>query len=320
LVDAPDLIVEKSRRPICAVPEMTYGSKPTDGGNLILTASERDELLFSEPLAERYIRPYVGSEELINGNGRYCLWLKEADPQLLRKMPTVMVRIEAVRQMRLASTDQNTRNWAMVPSEFQTDRQPTNDYLAVPETSSERRNYLPIAYLSADIIASNSMYTISDAGIYDFGLLCSTMHMAWLRTLCGRLKNDYRYSASLVYNNFPWPDCRSGALAAKGVSDNRDEGVAPTSRVQSAAQAVLDARAVHTNASLADLYDPLTMPANLLKAHQQLDKAVDAAYNYKGANTDAARVAFLFERYQAITSLLPVVLKPIVLKPKKLKK
>jgi hypothetical protein len=151
------------------------------------------------------------------------------------------------------------------------------------------------------------------------------MHNAWMRAVCGRMKSDYSYSASIVYNNFPWPDCRSGALAAKNAGDNRDEGVAPTSRVQSAAQAVLDARAVHTNASLADLYDPLTMPANLLKAHQQLDKAVDAAYNYKGANTDAARVAFLFERYQAITSLLPVVLKPIVLKPivlkpKKLKK
>ena len=141
------------------------------------------------------------------------------------------------------------------------------------------------------------------------------MHMSWMRTLCGRLKSDYTYSASLVYNNFPWPDCRSGALAAKTADVNHNENIAPANRIEQAAQAVLDARAVHTNASLADLYDPLTMSANLLKAHQQLDKAVDAAYNYKGANTDAARVAFLFERYQAITSLLPVVLKP-----KKLKK
>ncbi len=146
------------------------------------------------------------------------------------------------------------------------------------------------------------------------------MHMSWMRTLCGRLKSDYTYSASLVYNNFPWPDCRSGALAAKTADVNHNENIAPANRIEQAAQAVLDARAVHTNASLADLYDPLTMSANLLKAHQQLDKAVDAAYNYKGANTDAARVAFLFECYQAITSLLPVVLKPIVLKPKKLKK
>ena len=141
------------------------------------------------------------------------------------------------------------------------------------------------------------------------------MHMSWMRTLCGRLKSDYTYSASLVYNNFPWPDCRSGAFAAKTADVNHNENIAPANRIEQAAQAVLDARAVHTNASLVDLYYPLTMPANLLKAHQQLDKAVDAAYNYKGANTDTARVAFLFERYQAITSLLPVVLKP-----KKLKK
>ncbi|MEY3884699.1 MAG: hypothetical protein RIS87_474, partial [Pseudomonadota bacterium] len=168
-------------------------------------------------------------------------------------------------------------------------------------------------------VPSNKIQVVHNATIYHFGILCSSMHNAWMRTVAGRLKSDYSYSPA-VYNNFPWPDCRSGALAAKNAGDNRDQGVAPTNRVDSAAQAVLDARAVHTNASLADLYDPLTMPANLLKAHQQLDKAVDAAYNYKGANTDAARVAFLFERYQAITSLLPVVLKPIVLKPKKLKK
>jgi len=170
------------------------------------------------------------------------------------------------------------------------------------------------------VIAGDKVYTVENGTNFHFGILISTMHMAWMRTTAGRMKSDYSYTNQITYNNFPWPDCRSGALAAKNAGDNRDEGVAPTNRVELAAQAVLDARAVHTNASLADLYDPLTMPANLLKAHQQLDKAVDAAYNYKGANTDAARVAFLFERYQAITSLLPVVLKPIVLKPKKLKK
>ena len=315
LVDAPDLIVEKSRRPICAVPEMTYGSKPTDGGNLILTASERDELLLSEPLAERYIKPDIGSEELINGNGRYCLWLEDADPQMLRKMPRVMARIEAVRKMRLASTKRPTQEQALSPTLFGEIRQPANDYLAVPEVSSERRKYIPMAYLASEVIASNRLYTIENVSTFHFGVICSLMHMSWMRTLCGRLKSDYTYSASLVYNNFPWPDCRSGALAAKTADVNHNENIAPANRIEQAAQAVLDARAVHTNASLADLYDPLTMSANLLKAHQQLDKAVDAAYNYKGANTDAARVAFLFERYQAITSLLPVVLKP-----KKLKK
>ncbi|MDI1362607.1 MAG: hypothetical protein PSU72_11105 [Methylotenera sp.] len=289
LVDAPDLIIEKSRRPICAVPKMTYGSKPADGGNLILTEVERATLLASEPSAEHYVRPYIGSEELINGNGRYCLWLKDASPQLLRKMPLVLARVEAVRQMRLASTDQNTRNWAEKPSEFQTDRQPESDYLALPEVSSELRKYIPIAYLPVNVIASNLLYTIEGAGLYDFGFLCSSMHMAWLRTICGRLKSDYRYSASLVYNNFPWPVLQANIHAP----------------LEACSQAVLDARAAHINASLADLYDPLTMPTNLLKAHQALDKAVDAAYGYKGANTDAARVAFLFERYQQLTSLLP---------------
>ncbi|MEI8362679.1 MAG: DNA methyltransferase [Betaproteobacteria bacterium] len=314
LVDAPDLIIQKSRRPICAVPEMTYGSKPADGGNLILTAVERVELLLSEPIAEQYIRPYIGSEELINGNGRYCLWLKEADPQLLRKMPKVMARIEAVRKMRLASTKIPTQEQADTPSLFGEIRQPKSNYLAVPETSSERRSYLPIAYLPVDFIASNSMYTLSDAGIYAFGVLCSSMHMAWMRTLCGRLESRYRYSASLVYNNFPWPSGRSDLQIAKAVdkttsTPSRSEDRS-TQNIEAAAQWVLDARAAHANASLADLYDPLTMPANLLKAHQHLDKAVDAAYGYKGAATDAARVAFLFERYQALTSLLPAVAKP----------
>ena len=307
LVDAPDLIIEKSRRPICSVPEMTYGSKPADGGNLILTEVERAALVASEPLAEQYIRPYIGSEELINGNGRYCLWLKDASPQQLRKMPLVLARIEAVRQMRLASTDQNTRNWAEMPGEFQTDRQPKSDYLALPEVSSERRKFMPIAYLPANVIASNKLYTVEHAGINAFGMLCSSMHMAWTRALCGRLKSDYQYSASLVYNNFPWPALPvRGELVEPQQTANASTGSArAVKNIEISAQAVLDARAVHVNASLADLYDPLTMPANLLKAHQALDKAVDAAYGYKGANTDAARVAFLFERYQQLTSLLP---------------
>jgi len=291
LVDAPDLIIEKARRPICNVPEMTYGSKPADGGNLILTKAEYAELLINEPAAEQYIRPYIGSEELINGNGRYCLWLKETSPQALRQMPHVMARIDAVRKMRLASTDQNTRNWAVMPSEFQTDRQPKSDYLALPEVSSERRKFMPIAYLPVNVVASNKLYTVEGAGLYAFGLLCSSMHMGWTRALSGRLKSDYQYSAGIVYNNFPWPS----------PSEKQRESI------EAAAQAVLDVRAAHPQASLADLYDPLTMPANLLKAHQALDKAVDAAYGYKGASTDAARVAFLFERYQAITSLLPAV-------------
>ena len=291
LVEAPNLIIEKSRRPICAVPEMTYGSKPTDGGNLLFTAEELAEFIKIEPLAKEYIRPFIGSEELINGNGRYCLWLKDVSPQHIRQMPLVMARIDAVRKMRQASKKIPTQQQATTPTLFGEIRQPKTDYLAVPETSSENRSFLPIDFLSAEIIASNSMYTIENSSINSFGLLCSSMHRAWMRTLCGRLESRYRYSASLVYNNFPWPALQANNHAA----------------VEACAQAVLVARAVHANASLADLYDPLTMPANLLKAHNALDKAVDAAYGYKGAATDSARVAFLFERYQELTSLLPAL-------------
>ena len=313
LVDAPDVIIEKARRPICAVPEMTYGSKPVDGGHLILTEAERAELLANEPAAEQYIRPYIGSEELINGNERYCLWLKEASPQHLRQMPLVMARIEAVRKMRLASPKLPTQEQAATPTLFGEMRQPKTDYLAVPEVSSERRKYIPIAYLSADIVASNLLYTIEGAGVYDFGVLNSNMHMAWTGALCGRLGSGYRYSASLVYNNLPWPSRPSASVIASEARQSNAvdcrASLAMTKNIEAAAQAVLNARAIHTNASLADLYDPLTMPANLLKAHQALDKAVDAAYGYKGANTDAARVAFLFERYQQLTSLLPLASK-----------
>lgn len=189
-------------------------------------------------------------------------------------------------------------------------RQPKTDYLAVPEVSSERRKYVPIAYLPANIIASNRLYTIENVSGFHFGVICSSMHMAWMRSLCGRLESRYTYSASLVYNNFPWPDGRSGASPRTSDGENGTDAFAVTDRayknIESAAKAVLAARAAHPNASLADLYDPLTMPAILLKAHQVLDKAVDAAYGYKGAQTDAARVAFLFARYQQITSLLPV--------------
>ena len=193
-------------------------------------------------------------------------------------------------------------------------RQPKTDYLAIPRVSSERRSFIPIGFLPSSFIAGDKLQTISNATNFHFGVLSSTMHNAWMRAVCGRMKSDYSYSASIVYNNFPWPVIASDAVARQSseFSSGLPRHDVPRSdkqiaAIESAAQAVLDARAAHPQASLADLYDPLTMPANLLKAHQALDKAVDAAYGYKGANTDAARVAFLFERYQAITSLLPAV-------------
>ncbi len=210
--------------------------------------------------------------------------------------------------MRLASTDATTRADSAKPTLFQKIRQPKTNYLALPRVSSERRIYIPIAYASADLIAGDKLQTIPSASLFEFGIITSAMHMAWMRTTCGRMKSDYQYSAKITYNNFPWPEGRSGLQPRTASVENETFAAASRSykAIEACAQAVLDARAVHENASLADLYDPLTMPANLLKAHQALDKAVDAAYGYKGVNTDAARVAFLFERYQQLTSLLPI--------------
>ena len=210
-----------------------------------------------------------------------------------------MNRINNVKEMRMASTDKNTQSWSNYPSLFQTNRQPLSDYLAIPEVSSERRSYLPIGYLDKEIIASNLIYTISNANKYIFGLMSSCMQNAWMRSTAGRLKSDYRYSAGIVYNNFPWPE---------NPSEKQKQAI------ETAAQGVLDARLQFPDASLADLYDPLTMPPVLLKAHQALDKAVDAAYGRTNFKTEAERVAFLFELYQKYTSLLPVE------KPKKARK
>jgi hypothetical protein len=311
LLNAPDVLLEKRRTPICEVITITRGSQPTDGGYLLLDESERDELIRNEPQAEKWIRPFGIGDEFINNVKRYCLWLLDFSPNELRQMPRVLHRVEQVKAMRLASKKFATQALAAEPIRFGELRQPLADYLAIPRVSSERRLFIPIGFLAANFIAGDKLQTIENATVFHFGVLSSTMHNAWMRAVCGRMKSDYSYSASIVYNNFPWPECRSGSQPRTGNAENDANAFAVNDRsyknIENAAQAVLDARAAHPQASLADLYDPLTMPANLLKAHQALDKAVDAAYGYKGVNTDAARVAFLFERYQAITSLLPAV-------------
>lgn len=290
LLDAPNVVVTARNAPIANLPEMVNGSKPTDGGNLLLSQAEKDELIRLEPQAERYIRSFVGAEEFINNSPRYCLWLVDCPPNELRAMPLVLKRVEAVKRMRLASTDKTTKQDAATPTLFQKIRQPHSNYLLIPSVSSENREYVPIGYMTPDIIVSNLVYSIPNATLYHFGILTSTMHNAWMRTVAGRLKSDYRYSANLVYNNFPWAESTDKQTLA----------------IKQAAQAVLDARAQFLDASLADLYDPRTMPPDLAKAHAKLDKAVDAAYGYKGANNDGERVAFLFELYQQMTSLLGV--------------
>ncbi len=291
LVDATDVVLTKRRTPICAVPNIVNGSKATEGGHLILSDAMKVSLIAIQPSAAKWIRPFLGAEEFLNGIRRWCLWLVDASPNDLREMPEIYKRIQLVREMRTASEDEQTRQDANKPSLFQKIRQPNSTYLAIPRTSSETRPYVPIGYLSPDVIASDNLQTVPDANLYHLGVLQSAMHNAWVRYTCGRLKSDIRYSASIVYNNFPWPDSPSDAQREK---------------IEAAAQAVLDARTQFPDASLADLYDPLTMPPALVKAHQKLDAAVDAAYGKKSFRNDAERVAFLFELYQKYTSLLPV--------------
>ncbi len=291
LVDAPDVNLSNRRQPISRVPEIVFGNMPNDGGNLLMTDAEKHDLLLKEPAAEKFIRPFMSAKEFINNEPRWCLRLVGIAPHELRQLPEVSRRVQAVKQLREASERQATRELSAFPTLFGEIRQPANRYLAIPKTSSERRNFIPIAFLDASCIASTELFTIDAATFYHFGILTSTMHMAWVRYTCGRMKSDYRYSAGIVYNNFPWPDEPTDKQRAT---------------VEVAAQAVLDARAQFPQSSLADLYDPLTMPPALVKAHQALDRAVDACYRKSAFANDAQRVEFLFECYQQLTSLLPV--------------
>ena len=306
LVDAPEVFLSKRSTPIMKAPEIAFGSMPNDGGNLLLDDDERLALLAEEPEAERWIRPILGSEEFINGVPRWCLWLVGIAPDELRKLPRVSERVAAVKSVRSDSSRTTTNVLSATPTLFGEIRQPLVRYIAVPKTSSENRAFIPVGFLDPSIVASTELFTIADGTLFDFGVVTSTMHMAWVRYVCGRLKSDFRYSSGIVYNNFPWPEL-SPASTADGV-DNKHRAA-----IEAAAQSVLNARAQFPGSTLADLYDPLTMPPALVKAHQQLDKAVDAAYTAaeKAAGrkapklgSDAERVAFLFERYQQLTSLL----------------
>ncbi len=299
LMDGPTVFIERRVSPFQTVPAMVRGSSPVDGGNLLLSDEEKKQLLEVEPQAEAWIRPYLMGDEFINNIPRWCLWLVNCSPKQLRALPEVLKRVEGVSRMRKASTKAATVALAQTPAVFGEIRTPNgNKYLAIPMVSSERRQYIPIGYLSGEVICGNKIFFINDASLYTFGILTSTMHNAWMRTTCGRLKSDYNYSNTLVYNNFPWPDAVGEAISDKH-----------RSAIEEAAQAVLDARALFPDSSLADLYDPVTMPPALLKAHQKLDNAVDKAYEANGGKrswaNDAERVAFLFDLYQRTTSLLP---------------
>ena len=311
LVGGADLVIASRSRPLCNVPPIVFGSMPNDGGNLLLDDKERAELLAAEPAAAPYIRRFLGSHEFINGESRWCLWLGDANPADLRAMPAVMQKIEAVRKHREASVRQTTRHLAASPSVFGEIRQPASRYLLIPSVSSETRRYIPMGFIRSDVIASNLALMIPDATFYHFGVLSSAMHMAWVRQVCGRLESRYRYSNRLVYNNFPW---------APQATDKQSEKVGECAkRVLEVRVECGDGRAgflparrsVATACSLADLYDPLTMPADLLKAHQNLDRAVDACYRQAPFTSERHRVEYLFTLYEQLTAPLTATIKTL---------
>jgi hypothetical protein len=286
LLEAPTVFIESRQRPLSDVPEIGIGNKPIDGGNYLFTDAEKDEFIRKEPQSEKWFRPWMGSDEFINGYTRFCLFLKNCPPNELRKMPEAMKRVENVRNFRLASKSEGTRKIADMPLRFHVENIPESNYIVIPEVSSEQRRYIPIGFLSPDILASNLVKIIPNATLYHFGVLTSNVHMAWVRAVCGRLEMRYRYSKDIVYNNFPWPDAADEQKAA----------------IEQTAQGILDARAKFPGSSLADLYDPLTMPPDLLKAHRDNDRAVMKLYGFSMKDTtEAACVAKLMELYRAMT-------------------
>ena len=294
LVDAPDVVLPRRSSPICTVPSIVFGSMANDGGHLFLDTPEKAALLKECPAAAKWIRPFLGADEFINSIPRWCLWLKDCPSSELRAMSAVMARIQKVKAHRLASSRPTTQKLAATPALFGEIRQPTSGYLLVPCHSSERRQLIPIGFLPPEVIVGNANLCIPDARLFHFGVMTSTMHMAWVKYVCGRIKSDYRYTNQIVYNNFPWPGFESKEALAHAQREH--------AAIEIAAKGVLDARAQSKGQTLADLYDPLAMPAALVKAHQKLDKAVDAAYGYKGTADDAARVAFLFVLYKQLTA------------------
>lgn len=315
LLDAPDIFIENSKKPLCDVPEMQKGSIPVDGGNLIIEAEDYEDFINKEPQAKQFIKPLVGSEEFINNKKRWCLWLVGANPSDLKKCPLIMERVQKVKEMRLASTKEATRKFANYPTRFMELRQPETDYLLVPRVSSEQRRYIPIGYMPKDVISTDANMVLPNATLYHFGVLTSNVHNAWMRAVCGRLKSDYRYSNTIVYNNFPWPQqfkidnsklkMENGKWTISGEdlpADKKELSIFHSQlSIINTAQAILDARAKYPDSSLADLYDETLMPPELRKAHQANDRAVMAAYGFSTKMTESECVAELFKMYETLT-------------------
>lgn len=286
LMDAPDVFVGSRQQSICDIPSIGIGNKPIDGGNYLFTKDEMDDFVKAEPKSAQYFKPWYGAEEFIHQKPRYCLWLGDCTPAELRQMPHCLKRIESVREMRLASSSAGTRKLADRPTRFHVENMPDTNFIIVPKVSSEKRRYVPMGFMSPDVLASDLVFVIPDATLYHFGILESNVHMAWMRAVCGRLEMRYRYSKDVVYNNFPWPSPTDAQKA----------------KIEQTAQAILDARALYPDSSLADLYDELTMPAELRKAHQDNDRAVMQAYGFDVKTmTESQCVAELFKLYQKLT-------------------
>lgn len=285
LTDAEDVFIDATRQQICGMPPMHMGVMARDGGFLILSDDEYREYCEKEPQGAKFIRRYMMGKEFINNIPRYCFWLVDAEPGDIRKCPMLLKRMEGVREARLSSPAKETRAFADTPGLFCQLAQPTKNFIAFPSVSSEQRRYVPIGFMSPDVIVGNKLYVIEDVGLFHFGVLTSNVHNAWMRAVCGRLEMRYNYSNTIVYNNFPW---------CSPTEEQRN-------RIEKTAKAILDARANHPNSSLADLYDELAMPADLRKAHQENDRAVMAAYGFSTKISESECVAELFKMYQELT-------------------
>jgi len=289
LSDSINIFIDSRSKTLCSVPKILKGSQPTDSGNLLFTDDEKIKFIENEPNAEKWIKPFISAKEFLNNEKRWCLWLVGANPKELKEMPLVMERVAKVRMMRLASVKQATVKWADLPTLFTENRQPNSNYVLIPSHSSENRKYIPIGFFTKNDIANNSCLIIPNATLFIFGMLTSKMHMAWVKTVCGRIKSDFRYSNDIVYNNYPFP------------TGNTETQI---KAVETAAQAVLDARNMYPDSSLADLYDTLAMPLELVKAHNKLDIVVDKCYGTQKFKTDLERVSFLFTLYESYTAEL----------------
>lgn len=283
LLNAPNIFVESRNKPLCDVPDVIKGSSPVDGGNLLLDQEEYEELIQKEPLAQKYLRPFVGAKEFLHNIKRWCIWIPVYNPADIKNLPLLRNHIEETRKFRLSRSKAATRKYADYPTRFMELRQPTTSYILIPRHSSEKRKYIPFGFMPYDVICGDANSMLPQATKYHFGIMISNVHMAWVKTVCGRIKSDYRYSNDIVYNNFPWPTPTDAQKA----------------KIEQTAQAILDARALYSNCSLADLYDDDLMPPELRKAHQNNDRAVMQAYGFDVKTmTESSCVAELMKMYQ----------------------